>query len=245
VSTGKALILFVVGFLLALLVFPVAWSASALLGYVFGVVAIAIGIWLAAKRAGRTLPLVLGLVLVVIALISLASTAFMHVALYTTKEALEEATKTEYVSAVVGQPVTVEGWKVTVLGVKEAKYLKSGDAYYSAKEGEKIVAVTLRIENVEKKTRSLSEVWSFVLVTNINRSYECSYTFNLEPLWEVTETVKAGAVKYRELNLFGDLAPKTYTEGDILFIIPQNEHPAKLHFKVGIIGPTEVEVKLP
>jgi energy-converting hydrogenase Eha subunit B len=71
VSTAKVIALFVVGLLLAALVFPVAFFASAALGYIFGVIALAIGVWLAVKRAGKTLPLVLGIVLAVITLKSI------------------------------------------------------------------------------------------------------------------------------------------------------------------------------
>jgi hypothetical protein len=44
ISTAKVVILFVVGLLLAVLVFPVAFFVSAALGYVFGVIALAIGV---------------------------------------------------------------------------------------------------------------------------------------------------------------------------------------------------------
>jgi type IV secretory pathway TrbD component len=58
VSTAKVVVLFVVGLLLAVLVFPVAFFVSAALGYIFGVIALVVGVWLAVKRAGKTLPLV-------------------------------------------------------------------------------------------------------------------------------------------------------------------------------------------
>jgi hypothetical protein len=40
---------------------------------------------------------------------------------------------------VIGQTVTVGNWEITVLGVKEAKYLKSDNGYYAANEGQKAV----------------------------------------------------------------------------------------------------------
>ncbi|MCC6057064.1 MAG: hypothetical protein LM583_10355, partial [Desulfurococcaceae archaeon] len=110
------------------MVFPVAFFVSAALGYIFGVIALAIGVWLVVKRAGKTLPLVLGIVLAVIAVISIAGTAFIHMTMYSVSKAVEEATKTKYVSGVIGKAVTVGDWEITVLGVKEAKYLKSGDS---------------------------------------------------------------------------------------------------------------------
>jgi hypothetical protein len=245
-STAKVVVLFVVGLLLAVLVFPVAFFVSAALGYIFGVIALAIGVWLVVKRAGKTLPLVLGIVLAVIAVISIAGTAFIHMTVYSVSKAVEEATKTKYVSGVIGKAVTVGDWEITVLGVKVAKYFKSGDSYYAAEEGQKAVVVTLRIKNIGKETKTLSDVWSFVLVTNANKSYESKTVFGFKLLlpYDVTKEVEASAVTVNALNTFASIAPGTQIEGDILFAIPQNEEPQKLHFKVGIIGPTEVTVTL-
>lgn len=250
-STAKVIALFVVGLLLAALVFPVAFFASAALGYIFGVIALAIGVWLAVKRAGKTLPLVLGIVLAVIAVISITGTAFVHMTVYSvskaveeTTKAIEETTKTKYVSGVIGQAVTVGNWEITVLNVKEAKYLKSGDIYYAAEEGQKAVIATLRIMNIGKETRSVSDLWSFTLVTNVNKSYATVFGYKIISPWNITDEVKASATTVNKLDMFGSLAPGTYTEGDILFTIPQNETPQKLHFKVGIVGPTEVSITL-
>jgi len=232
--------------LLAALVFPAAFFASAALGYIFGVIALAIGVWLAVKRAGKTLPLVLGIVLAVIAVISITGTAFVHMfvpmTVYSVSKAVEETTKTKY-AGVIGQAVTVGNWEITVLNVKEAKYLKSGDIYYAAEEGQKAVIATLRIMNIGKETRSVSDLWSFTLVTNVNKSYATVFGYKLISLWNITDEVKASATTVNKLE-FGSLAPGTYTEGDILFTIPQNETPQKLHFKVGIVGPTEVSITL-
>jgi len=218
----------------------------AALGYVFEVMALAMGVWLAVKRTGKTLPLVLGIVLAVIAVISIVATTFIHMAMYSASKVVEEATKTKYVSGVIGKAVTVGDWEITVLGVKEAKYLKSGDSYYAAEEGQKAVGVTLRIKNIGKETKTPSDIWSFVLVTNANKSYENKEVFGFKLLLssDVTEEVKASAVTVNTLNTLASIAPGTQMEGDILFAIPQNEEPQKLHFKVGIIGPTEVTVTL-
>jgi hypothetical protein len=240
-STAKVVVLFIIGLLLAVLVFPVAFFVSAALGYVFGVIALTIGVWLAVKRAGKTLPLVLGIVLVMIAVISIAGTAFIHMAAYSVSKAVE----TKYVSGVVGRAVTVGNWEVTVLGVKEAKYLKSGDSYYAAEEGQKAIVVTLRIRNIGKETKT-PDIWNFVMVTNANKSYEDKpvYSFKYLLSWDVTEEVKRNAVTVNMLRTFAPIAPGTQIEGDILFAIPQNEEPQKLHFRVGILGPTEVIITL-
>jgi len=243
-STAKAVVLFIVGLLLAILVFPVAFFASAALGYIFGVMALVIGVWLVAKRAGKTLPLVLGIVLAVIAVISIGSTAFIHMTAYGVEKTVEEATKTKYVSGVIGQTIIVGDWEITALGVKEAKYLKSGDSYYAAEEGQKAVIVDLRIKNVGKETEPAPDIWSFVLVTNANKSYEYAMvsSFKLLWSWNITDEVKASAVVVNALDTSSSLAPGTYIEGDILFAIPQNEEPQSIHLKVGIIGPTEVSI---
>ena len=181
-----------------------------------------------------------------IAVISIAGTAFIHMTVYSVSKAVEEATKTKYVSGVIGKALTVGDWEITVLDVKEAKYLKSGDSYYAAEEGQKAVIVTLRIKNIGKETKTASDIWSFTLVTNANKSYEDASIFKFEPLfpWSITDEVKTSATTVSTLDRSGSLAPGTYIEGDILFTIPQNETPQKLHLKVGIIGPTEVSITL-
>jgi len=65
-GTGKSILLFVLGLFLAILVFPVAFFASAFLGYVLGFIAIILAAVLIAKRGGRNLPLVLGVVLLIL-----------------------------------------------------------------------------------------------------------------------------------------------------------------------------------
>ena len=237
---GKAVALFAVGFVLALLVWPIAWSVSAGLGYALGVAAIVLGAILVSKRGGATLPLVLGIVLLLVSLASVVGTAVVHMGLYAAAKAVEEATKVEHASGVVGQPMVVDGWEVTVLGVREAKYVKHDDSYYSAKEGEKAVLVSLRVKNVGEETRTASEIWNFVLVTDAGRSYERGYVWDLEPLWGAT--IKAA--EYRDISLAQSIPPGAYIEGDLLFVISKGESPARLHFKVGIIGGTEVEVEL-
>jgi hypothetical protein len=84
------------------------------------------------------------------------------------------------------------------------------------------------------------------MVTSANKSYEDKSVYSFKYLWswDVTEEVKRNAVTVNMLRTFASIAPGTQMEGDILFAIPRNEEPQKLHFKVGIIGPTEVIVSL-
>ena len=102
-STAKVVVLFIVGLLLAVLVFPVAFFVSAGIGYIFGVIALAIGVWLVVKRAGKTLPLVLGIVLAVIAIISIAATAFIHMAVYSVSKAVRRLQRQSMLLELLGK----------------------------------------------------------------------------------------------------------------------------------------------
>jgi hypothetical protein len=185
-------------------------------------------------------------VLAVVAAISIGVAVSFHAAFYGVSRAVEEATKTRYVSGVIGQAVAVGNWEVTVLGVREDGYLRSGDSYFAAREGEKAVVVTLRIRNTGGGTRSASDIWGFTLVTSANKSYGSVTVFSFKLLlpWNVTDEVRAGAVAVGELRTSASLAPGTYIEGDVLFAVPQSETPRRLHFKAGVIGPTEVSIAL-
>jgi hypothetical protein len=55
-SSGRAVALFLLGLFLAFVAFPAALVASATLGYLLAIAALAVGIYMAVKRGGRTLP---------------------------------------------------------------------------------------------------------------------------------------------------------------------------------------------
>jgi uncharacterized membrane protein len=57
-STAKIVLSFIIGLLLAILVFP-ANIVSAVLGYLFGVIALVIGVWLAKRLEGGVFKVVL------------------------------------------------------------------------------------------------------------------------------------------------------------------------------------------
>jgi len=78
---------------------------------------------------------------------TIVDSASINATVYGVSRAVEETTKTKYVSGVIGQAVAVSDWKVAVIGVKETRYLRSGDSYFAAREGEKAVVVILRIRN--------------------------------------------------------------------------------------------------
>lgn len=245
-KAGKAIALFILGIIFALLTFPIAWSVSIALGYVFAIIAIVTGAYLIAKREGRKLPLVLGIILLLIAIPTFLGTAFIHVGLWVVKEAIEEVTETETATARVGETIKAGNWEVIVLEIKETEYIKKGDSYYKAENESKLILVRMMIKNVGDKAETASDIWNFILVSNANKSYEKTYTYELDwiPSRDITDKIKSKAVIYEELDTFASVAPNTYIEGDLLFQIPADEEPSKLHFKVGIIGGLEVTVEL-
>ena len=243
-KTGKAVVFFILGLILALLAFPTAWAVSAGLGYSFAIIAVILGAYLVAKRGESRLPLVLGIVLLIISILSLVGTATIHMGLWAFTEAVRRATEAKSIAASIGETIKAEDWGITVLDLRKAEYIRKDDSYYRAKEGYKLVLVRLRIENLGGETRSASEIWDFILVSNANKSYERVYTFSLDPIWKATDEVKSKAVIFEELSTSTSLAPNTFIEGDLLFQIPIDEEPSKLHFKVGVVGGYEVTVEL-
>jgi hypothetical protein len=243
-GVGRSTLLFMLGLFLAILVFPVAFSASTLLGYILGFIAIILAAILIVRRGGKNLPLVLGVVLLIISLMSIGGTFIIHASVYTVSKAMEEVLRTQTVEAGLGVPLRVDKWEITIEDVKEAKYIKSGNSFYGSKEGMKIILVKLRIRNVGKEVSSASDVWDFLLVSDKNKSYEDVYPFSLEWLFEPSEEVRTTAIEYSGLDTSASLAPGSYIEGQLLFQIPVDESPEELYFKVGVIGPKQVRVRL-
>lgn len=243
-STGKTIVLFVVGLFLAITVFPIAFMLSAALGYALGIIAIVFSIILIAKRGGRSLPLALGALLLVFSLISIAGTAIIHIGAYAVAKAVEEVTRTETVEIGIGAPARVDDWEIVVERVLEGAYIRSDESYYGAEEGMKLILIRLKIRNIGEEIRSTSDIWDFTLVTDMNKSYEDTHPIGAEWIFAPEEDVKAQAIEYYGLEVTASVAPNTYIEGDVLFQIPANEKPEMLYFKVGIVGPTQIRVKL-
>jgi len=139
------------------------------------------------------------------------------------------------IEAVIRQVVQVGPWRLAVLDVKEATYIKTlilGTwSYYQASEGMKIVIIRLRVENTGMEIRypfGLGELGTPVLVTDANKSYDKAYTYELKSIYEVSKEIEEKAVEYKELDIFTKVAPGSYVEGDIMFLTPQTEKPAKL-----------------
>jgi len=259
-STGRAVALFLLGLFLAFVAFPAALVASAALGYLLAIAALAVGIYMAVKRGGRTLPLVLGVVLTVFSFIILAGIAAVHLTAYTLSKVIEEIGKesgtvtvitttsrtteeTEkskaitsstanagIVEASLGQTVVAGEWRVMTEDVVETKYIKSGESYYGAPEGMKIILVKMKIENAGSEIkRPMFELSTFVLVTSAGKSYETKYPISLEWIFQPTKEVIEGAVVYVGLDLGNNVAPGTYTEGHLMYLIPEGEKAEKLY----------------
>jgi hypothetical protein len=92
----------------------------------------------------------------------------------------------------------------------------------------KIVIVTLRIENTANEARAPFADLSMTLVTDANKSYDKAYTYQLKSVYSITSDIEEKTVAYNELDLFTKVAPGSYVEGDIMFLTPQTEKPAKL-----------------
>jgi len=260
-----AVALFLLGLFLAFVAFPAALVASAALGYLLAIAALAVGIYMAVKRGGRTLPLVLGVVLAVFSFIILAGIAALHLTAYTLSKVIEEigkeggtvtvitttattttsrtteetekskattssATNVGIVEASLGQTVVAGEWRVTVEDVVETKYIKSGESYYGAPEGMKIILAKMKIENAGSEIkRPIFELSTFVLVTSAGKSYETKYPISLEWIFQPTKEVIEGAVVYVGLDLGNNVAPGTYTEGHLMYLIPEGEKAEKLY----------------
>ena len=229
--------------LLVLLAYPIAWFVSVGLAYAFAIVGIVLGALISVKRFSKV-DIVLGVILLVFSVIVLAGTISTHIAVIGVEKAIKEATKVENVTASLGEPIKVGDWRVTVLSVQKADYVKIGDSYYEPSKGKKFIIVKLRIEYLGKEMESPSEIWDFTIVTNARKGYS-EELIPANILFEVSDEVKAKAVEITGLDKSQKLASGGSIEGDILFEIPTNEEPVELHFKVGIVGGYKATVSIP
>ncbi len=237
---GTAL-LFLTGLFLTFLVFPTAYYVSAALGYFLGLIAIGIGAYMFTKKKSKA-STALGIVLILVSLITIGVTATIHATAYVTYEVLKNLTQEKSLSGKIGEPMKVDGFTITVLDVKEGKYIANDDSYYSSKPGYKVVVVRLRIENDSNEIKHLYDVFDFVLITDARRSYSNVYPIQLNWILNPNETVKAEAI--RVVMPSEALAPHTYTVEDVLFQVPLYEDPVKLMFKTGVLGKYEVSISL-
>jgi len=243
IGTGKTVLLFIMGLLFILFALPIFVGVSAGLGYVLVIITIGLAIYLIAKHGDRKVPLVLGIVLLIIGVFTIIGMAFIHAVLMSFEESIEEVTQSRVVSARFREAVKLGELEVAVINVRAANYISQDGSYYVADDGYKYVIVTLRIRNVGKASSSPS-LYNFLLVTDVDKSYETIYPSYSNKIRNVSEEIKSISMTVNELKLYKSLAPNTYIEGDILFQIPIHESPKRLHFKTGIIGGYEAVLDL-
>jgi len=75
VSTGTAVALFHLGLFFVFMAYLAAFVLPIVLGYLMAITALAVGIYMAVKRGGRILPLILGVILAYFSLMALAALA--------------------------------------------------------------------------------------------------------------------------------------------------------------------------
>ncbi|RLG49915.1 MAG: hypothetical protein DRN96_08800, partial [Thermoproteota archaeon] len=90
---------------MALFTFPVAFFVSAALGYLIGILAMLVGVYMIAKHERKTLPLVLGVIVILVSIPALLMTMAVHVGVYAAKEAVEAATEEKTVEGKGGEPL--------------------------------------------------------------------------------------------------------------------------------------------
>ncbi len=129
----------------------------------------------------------------------------------------------------LGEVARVDDWEVSASEVRSSKYVKHEDSYYEAPEEVVAVIVVVRFKNVGAEVRDLIDFSAPILVTNANKSYERASLWDLRYVFNVTEEVVKSAIKYSEIDLWLKVAPDTYVEGGLLYVIPQGEWPTVLY----------------
>lgn len=250
-ETIKSVILFIIGLILLFAAFPIAWAVSALLGYIMIIISIALGITLIVKREYEKAPLILGCILTVISVLSFIGLLSIHLGLLTLSKAVSQAEKefkktttAKVINGRINEYLKVDDFLVKVYKIEETRFVSVDNVVYSAKKGYKIVIVCIYIKNIGAKEKTLSEIWDFNLITRDNESYSRIYVFNLNPIFNTTGIQKTSIVNVTNLDLAKSLPPGTWTEGCIMFQIPENKIPNILTFKVGVIGGYRVIIKL-
>jgi hypothetical protein len=157
-------------------------------------------------------------------------------------ERLEQAEKIS-AAASMGEPVEVGGYRVTVLELKEARYLKGVlGTYHQVPSGTKGVLVALMIEVTGQKVWCPERytTWGY-LITEPGNKYGFTTTSRVPLILGASDDIKKEAVLFLDLTMSACVGPGKSTGGHLLFVIPEDERPAKL---VLYIGPAEIVVNL-
>jgi len=158
---------------------------------------------------------------------------------------IERLEQSEKISATtsMGEPVEVGGYRVTVLEVKEVRYVKSVlGAYRQVPKGSKGVLVALMIEVAGQRVWCPERftTWGH-LITEFGESYKFTSFGELPLIEEYIENIEEKAVLFLDLTMSACIGPGESTVGHLLFAVPEGERPVKL---VLYIGSAEIVVKL-
>jgi|GEM_PF-3462225 len=157
-------------------------------------------------------------------------------------EQVEQAEKVS-VATSIREPVEVGGYRVTVLEVKEVRYVKFVlGAYRQVPKGTKGILVTLMIEVTGQRVWCPEQLttWGY-LITESGNKYKFTSFGELPLIEEYIENIEEKAVLFLDLTMSACIGPGESTGGHLLFAIPKDEKPAKL---VLYIGPAEIVVNL-
>ena len=140
---------------------------------------------------------------------------------------------------------TIGNWEITVLSVKEAKSIKKGEILLKPENStQKIVVITLTIRNIGEEFNDISDIM-YALTTNTTKAYKEASILDLNATFVPSESELEKAVLYEPLPSFQSLPPLTYTQGDIIFVITENEKPVILWIKPDIMADDYIPIKLP
>jgi len=157
-------------------------------------------------------------------------------------ERLEHAEKISATTS-MGEPVEAGDYRVTVLELKEARYLKGVlGTYHQVPSGTKGVLVALMIEVTGQKVWCPERytTWGY-LITEPGNKYGFTTTSRVPLILGASDDIKKEAVLFLDLTMSACVGPGESTGGHLLFVIPEDERLVKL---VLYIGPAEIVVNL-
>lgn len=246
--TGKAFKLFAMGVALTAVALLLALLVSRVAGYALALVPASLSLYILLRWGRDGLCKALGLGLLALSAISIASVATIQRlgwsgAIGGQQLGISTASspRPKNVTTLMGVPMDVDTWRITLEDVREVKQVSVDGRLYSSREGMKIVLARMKIENIGRYEVA-PRIWNFTLVTDANRSYIRVYPSNLVEV----SNASAGAdvEQYLELDLLTRVKPNNAIEGHLLFHVPEGEKPKELHLNVGLLEPTKVIIAI-
>jgi len=120
---AKNLVLFIIGLLMSIPAYPIAWVASIGLAYVMSILGLVFGVFIVVKRSSKV-DIILGIILILISIGSLGLTAITHAVVSGVEKAVKEAFTTKNITVTLGQRVVAGSWAITVLKVDTPEYVE-------------------------------------------------------------------------------------------------------------------------